>query len=443
MSLTRRRFLQTSSAASLALALSSPGALLAQKSPSDTLNIALVGLGAQGRILLEALLKIPGIRFVAVCDIWEYARTYGERLLKRSGHPDVQAFENHQDMLAKVPSIDAVIVATSDDWHAPVTNDALRAGKHVYCEKMMSNTVEGARSMVRTMRETGKLLQIGHQRKSNPRYVFARNRLIQDAKILGRVTGAQAQWNRAVAPDLGWPAKHAIPAETLARYGFPSMHQFRNWRWFKKHGGGPLSDLGAHQIDMFNWMLDALPSTVIGSGGLDYYKDRDWMDNAMVIYEYKLPTGTARAFYQVQTTTSSGGGYFENFMGDQGTLKISENPRLTAVYREASAPSWEDLVRRNLLAPQAAPAAPAPAAGATTQVDARESAALAAYDIPVVLNKAIHQPHLENFFAAIKGTAKLNCPADEALRSEMTIYRAIEAVETNTRITFQASDFEV
>jgi hypothetical protein len=190
-------------------------------------------------------------------------------------------------------------------------------------------------------------------------------------------------------------------------------------------------------------MLDALPSTVIGSGGLDYYKDRDWMDNAMLIYEYKLPAGTLRAFYQVQTTTSSGGGYFETFMGDQGTLKISENPRLTAVYREASAPSWEDLVRRNLLAPQAAPAAPAPVAGATTQVDARESAALAAYDIPVVLNKAIHQPHLENFFAAIKGTAKLNCPADEALRSEMTIYRAIEAVETNTRITFQPSDFEV
>ncbi len=69
-----------------------------------------------------------------------------------------------------------VLIATPDFWHAPMTNTCLKAGLHVYCEKMMSNTIDGARSMVRTMRETGKLLQIGHQRRSNPRYLFTLNR---------------------------------------------------------------------------------------------------------------------------------------------------------------------------------------------------------------------------------------------------------------------------
>ncbi|TVR50899.1 MAG: gfo/Idh/MocA family oxidoreductase [Puniceicoccaceae bacterium] len=427
------------------MAFARPGSLLAQAAasspPSSTINIALVGIGLQGRILMEALLNIPGVRFVAVCDIWEYARTYGQRYLQRSGFSEVAAFENHQDMLDKVPSIDAVIVATTDSWHAPVTNDALRAGKHVYCEKMMAHTEDAARSMVAAMRETGRLLQIGHQRRSNPRYLLARNRLLHDARLLGRITAAQAQWNRGVSPDLGWPQRAVIPGEVLRRYGFTSMHQFRNWRWFKDHGGGPLSDLGAHQIDIFNWFLNRSPATVFGSGGTDYYNHHEWMDNAMVIYEYPMDEGIARAFYQVQTTTSSGGGYWEQFMGDEGTMKLSENPRYTALYREATAPSWEEWVRRRILAPQPTP--PPVAAGSSATIDARETAALAAYNLPVVLNKPIHQPHLENFFQAVRGEARLTCPADEAFRSEVVIYRAIEAVEQRRLITFQPSDFDV
>ena len=69
------------------------------------------------------------------------------------------------------------------------------------------------------------------------------------------------------------------------------MHQFRNWRWYKGLGGGPLSDLGAHQIDIFNWWLGKTPKSVVASGGLDYFKNHDWYDNAMVIYEYPLARG--------------------------------------------------------------------------------------------------------------------------------------------------------
>jgi predicted dehydrogenase len=430
--INRRQFLGATAAAGAGLMLASSARVMAQAAGANsTLNIALIGFGAQGRVLLESLLKIDGIRLVAIVDIWEYARTYGERYLKKMGCP-VRAYENYEDLLAQEKDLQAVIVATPDFWHAPITNACLRAGLHVYCEKMMSHTIEGARSMVQTMRETGKLLQIGHQRRSNPRYIFALNRLIRDGNLLGRLTAAQGQWNRAATEDFGWPKKAAMPAAQLAKYGYADMHQFRNWRWFKNLGGGPLSDLGAHQIDIFNWWFGRPPRAVMASGGIDYYKNHEWYDNVMVIYEYPSADGSVvRAFYQVQTTTSAGGGYFEYFMGDEGSLKMSENPSLTTIYREARARSWDELVARNYLRARVAPPAAVTDAGT---VDVRETAQLAQFEIPVSFSKAIHQPHLENFFNAIRGRVKLTCPADEAFPSEYVIHKANEAITAQRTI---------
>jgi predicted dehydrogenase len=437
--ITRREFVRVSAVAGAGLALAGTKVFgQGNSSGADKpMEIALIGFGAQGRVLLESLLKINGIKLVAVVDIWDYARTYAERYLKASG-VEVRTYENYEELLAKEKGLQAVVVATPDFWHAPITNACLNAGLHVYCEKMMSNTIEGARSMVATMRQTGKLLQIGHQRRSNPRYIFALNRLLHEAKICGRLTAANAQWNRAVTEDFGWPKKAAMDPEKLKKYGFADMHQFRNWRWFKNLGGGPLSDLGAHQIDIFNWWFGMLPRSVMASGGMDYYKNHDWYDNAMVIYEFPLPEGVARAFYQVQTTTSAGGGYFEYFMGDEGSLKMSENPSITSVFREARAPSWDDWIHKNYLAAKKVSAAEVPADAA--KVDVRETAQLAAYDIPIYFNKAIHQPHLENFFKSVRGEAKLNCPADEAFSSEYVIHKANEAVQAGKVIEIDQKD---
>lgn len=438
-SLTRREFLGTA-AAGAGLVLASGANVLGQttKSPNSKINIALIGYGAEGRVLVESLLKIDTIQLVAVVDIWDYARTYAERYLKTLG-TTVRTYENYEDLLEKEKDLQAVVCAAPDFWHAPITNACLKAGLHVYCEKMMSNTIEGARSMVKTMRETGKLLQIGHQRRSNPRYLFALNRLIREAKLCGRLTAAQAQWNRAVTDDFGWPKKAAMSADQLQKYGYKDMHQFRNWRWFKGLGGGPLSDLGAHQIDIFNWWLGMTPQSVMASGGVDYYKTHEWYDNAMVIYEFPLPEGVARAFYQVQTTTSAGGGYFEYFMGDEGSIKMSEDPSLTAVFREARAPSWDDLISKNYLRAKTGGEV---ATTDATKVDVRETAQLAQYEIPVTFSKAVHQPHLENFFNSILGKAKLNCPADEAFRSEYVIHKANEAIPAQKRIAITREETE-
>ncbi|MCX7007034.1 MAG: Gfo/Idh/MocA family oxidoreductase [Kiritimatiellaeota bacterium] len=441
---SRRGFLSTALAAGAGLALKSgaaetaPAAVPAQTAPSNRIRYALIGCGAEGSVLLDALLKIEGVEIAAICDIWKYKREGTQKSLKANYQINVPAYENFEDLLATEKDIQAAVVATPDFWHAPISNGCLKKGLHVYCEKMMSNTMEGARSMVKTMKETGKLLQIGHQRRSNPRYRFVLNYLMRELKLFGRLTAANAQWNRAVTQDLGAAKAITMKPELLAKYGYEDMYKFRNWRWFKKYGGGPLSDLGAHQIDIFNWYFGVMPVSVTASGGVDYYKEHEWYDNAMCIYEYKLPEGMARAFYQVQTTTSAGGGYWEYFMGDQGSIKMSENPSITQLFQEANAPDWKDyLDKRYLIMKAAAPAE-------DVKVDVRESKPLMQYALPGGFNKAIHQPHLENFFNAIRDSkVELNCPADEAFRSESVIHKASEAIAAKRTLDITPADYEV
>lgn len=436
--LSRRDFLSTGAKLG-GVMLAAPYASRAASAGADALNVGLIGCGEQGRVLINAALKIPGIRFKAVCDIWPYNRTYGERLLKKFGH-DPRPFEDYREMLSAVPQLDAVIVATPDFLHAEQTNASLRAGKHVYCEKLMAHTVEGARSMVRAQRETGKLLQIGHQRRSNPRYRHARDRLLTDAKVLGRITNVTGQWHRAVADDLGFPANQSLSESVLQKYGYANMREFRNWRWFRKYAGGPISDLGAHQIDVFNWFLGANPHSVMAGGGADYYKTHEWHDNVFALFEFSTAAGPVRALYQVLTTTSAGGGYHEYFMGDEGALKMSENPKYTKVYREARAPEWEQWFEKGLLRKPGETDQGASAAS-TSVVDVRETAALSAWDIPVTLDKAIHQPHLENFFDAIRGKVRLTCPAETAFASAVTVLKVNEAVAAKRMLAFTPQDF--
>lgn len=447
--LSRRRFLQSGAAASAGLLLKrAASAAAASSAPTgrEVINVGIIGTGAQGRVLIDAALPIPNLRFQAVCDIWDYSRTYGERYLGRNGHT-VRAYTDYREMLEQENDLHAVIVATPDFMHAEHTIAALESGRHVYCEKLMSNTVEGARSMVQAARRTGNLLQIGHQRRSNPRYQHARNQLLRESRLLGRVTHINGQWNRAVSEDLGNPPRYDMPPERLVAYGYGSMHEFRNWRWFKKYGGGPISDLGAHQIDIYNWFLGANPSAITASGGVDFYENHEWYDNVMAIYEFPTPEGLVRAYYQVLTTTSAGGGYWEYFMGTEGALKMSENPKYTAAYREAQAPDWSPLVNQGFIAPKNASTKITKPweKPKSTVVDVRETAELSAWDIPVQLNKAIHQPHLENFFDAVRASdpALLNCPAEEAFASAVTILKANEAVAAQRRLTFDPADFVV
>ncbi len=442
--MNRRNFLRTTAAVGAGLAFS-PRMFAAASGGAKDINVALLGAGAEGQILMQACRKIPGVQFKAVCDIWEaWNQRNMARLLKAYKY-ECNAYTDYKEMLDKEKGkIDAVIIATPDFWHAEHAIACMEAGLDVYCEKEMSNDLAKARQMVEAQKKTGKLLQIGHQRRSNPRYLHCYDKLIKEAKILGRITTINGQWNRGAQEPLGWPKTAVIDDATLGKYGFTNMEQFRNWRWYKKLGGGPIVDLGSHQIDIYSWFLGTTPKGVIASGGTDYYdkKTHEWYDTVMAIYDFETKEGLVRGFYQVLTTNSNQG-YYEVFMGDQGTLSISESASRGAVYREASAQvEWDKWVKLGFLNDPKAKEAPKKEGDAA--LDVRETLAPAAYEIPVTMdNKPYHQPHLENFFDAMRGKAKLNCPAEVGYETAVMVLKVNEAVEAAKRLEFKPDEFKV
>ncbi|MHC4519922.1 MAG: Gfo/Idh/MocA family protein, partial [Planctomycetota bacterium] len=182
------------------------------------------------------------------------------------------------------------------------------------------------------------------------------------------------------------------------------------------------------------------PRSVIASGGTDYYDSNthEWYDTVMAIYEFETKKGVVRAFYQVLTTNSSQG-YFETFMGDQGTLQISESAARGSVYREQAAPEWDKWVKLGFLNE---PKQEEAAAEASAVLDVRETVAPPAYEIPVSMEgKPYHQPHLENFFNAVRGKGKLNCPAEIGYETAVMVLKVNEAVEAARRLEFTKDEF--
>ncbi len=476
----RRSFLRTSAVTGGSLYLATSKSAIAQgEAPGRKIKCALVGCGAQGDRLRVASSKImSGIQWVAVCDIWKYNRTPTARRMayenKHQVEGPVAEYETIEEMLEKQPDIEAVFIATPDHLHAPFSRMCLEKGKSVYCEKMMSNTIEGARDMVKAGKANNGIFQIGHQRHSNPRYTHLREKIIKKG-LLGRVTHCYGQWNRGVAASqpLGIPKNQTIPTEMLTKYGFDSMEQFRNWRWFAKYGGGPISDLGAHQIDMFNWMYETTPTSLYATGGVDYYDGTpgpdgqpkakfELPDNVMCLYEYNTPAGVMRAYYQVLTTTGSQG-YYEKHMGVSGSAIISESPTYNQVYAEPST-DWSqyaagdnpilvkapDNVKNKFWEHPRAWAKPAPKSynvtgTAKAVADARESKALDPWEIPVILDVYPHTPHVANFIEAVqqKNAALLTCNVMDAFKSCVTVLKAYECLKSGQKYNFTPADFEV
>lgn len=445
--LSRRDFL-AKSAIGTGLALGAPSILKAKEpgASGDDIRVGFIGCGKQHEVLFNAMVNVPGIHYVAAADIMRdrLGRTFGA--IRGRFDTQIQRYFDVEEMLEK-EDLDAVFISTPDFWHAPHTIMALEAGCHVYCEKMMSNTIEGARSMVAAMDRTGKLCQIGHQRRSNPRYLFTLNELIKKNEVCGQIINVNGQWNRALSSSQDIVSKPSIlpKKDMLLKAGFNAgtdkdlseeelRHRFLNWRFYTALSGGPISDLGAHQIDIFNWYLGASPKSVMASGGRSYFKDREHFDNVMCVFDYDTPHGNARAFYQVLTTTSAGGGYYESFMGTEGTIEISEREAYTNIYKESGADGakWNELVSRGILKKEAAGVA----AGGSDAIASYESAPPDAYALPGGLNKPPHQPHIENFLNAIRGEAELTCDARHALESEAPIYWVNPAAEGDGIIRF-------
>jgi Oxidoreductase family, C-terminal alpha/beta domain len=168
---------------------------------------------------------------------------------------------------------------------------------------------------------------------------------------LGRMTHAYAQWHRGIQASTPLAVREEKRKLELAqKYGYASVHEFRNWRHYKKFGGGIISDLGAHQIDIFNWFYQATPKRLVTMGGVDYWTPDnprghyELPDNVMVMYEYEVPAHlspdgkvhTARAYYQTLTTTGTQG-FHERFYGDCASVAMSEVPKWNDIVMESFA----------------------------------------------------------------------------------------------------------
>jgi predicted dehydrogenase len=435
----RRDVLKATAALGATVLLPTSSLCAAAGQDASPLNVAVIGIGLQGRALMSACLLMKSIRFRAVCDIWDYAQRYGQYYLKSYGQ-EVNTYADYREMLEKESDLDAVLIASPDFVHAEQTIACLEAGVHVYCETMMADRIESARAMVRAMRASGRKLQIGYQRRSNPRYVHMKEKLLDEAGLTGVTTHAHTQWVLSISDDRGWPRRNTMADDVLQRHGYQNMSEFRNWRWFQKYCGGLFGNLGAHQVDVVNWFLDAVPKSVFANGSAGHSEGR-WSKNVVALYDYAPPAGAVQCCCQMLTATRGDGtGSHESFWGTEGSLRISQNPRWTAIYRDPDGPDWDEWLRRDFLR-------------STEQERARRSERAAAdiaetgeverFEMPVELDKPVLYPHLENFFAAVRGEATLNCPADIALMTDAAVLKTVQAVQARERLEFAADDFAI
>lgn len=414
--LTRRDFLKGSAAAAATVAVfgaqRAQAEEPAQKSPEEPIRAGIIGTGAQGTFLLSNAVKVPGVEIVACCDIYE---PHLEKSLILA--PDAEPYLDYRRLLDR-KDIQAVIIATPLHLHAQMSIDAMDAGKHVFCEKMMAYSIEQAKAMARKQRETGKVLQLGHQRRVNSTYRHA-YRMLNVDKVCGRVTQVRAQWHR----NGSW--RRAVPDKSLEKQ--------LNWRLYREYSQGLMAELGSHQIDAVNWFLNALPVSVMASGGIDYWKDgRTVYDNISVIYEYP---GGIRCTYTC-ITTNEHEAYYEMYMGDEGTLVVT--PEKGLLFREPKAEQlvWAPMAHKDESKGKEAIVLDA---GATRR--AREGTGQE--EIKTDASQDDYYVELEEFFQSVRTGKKPASDPESALQSCVTCLMANHAAQTGRKIQFNEKMFQI
>jgi predicted dehydrogenase len=166
----------------------------------------------------------------------------------------------------------AVVIATPLSEHYHIAKDALEAGKHVYLEKTMTYNIDQAIDLVKLVKaRPNQVLQVGHQYRSTPLY-FKVKEMIEKG-YLGKVTQIDCRWDR------NWNWRRPVPA------GYSDKQV--NWRMYKAYSGGLPAELLSHQIDFIQWAFKTHPDEILGTGGIDFYKDgRETYDNVQVILRY-------------------------------------------------------------------------------------------------------------------------------------------------------------
>ncbi|MFN0169756.1 MAG: Gfo/Idh/MocA family protein [Bryobacteraceae bacterium] len=256
---------------------------------NDRVQLGVIGPGDRGRHVMGLFVDSGAIDVVALCDI--YAANVDKAMARA---PKAKSFRDHRRLL-EATGIDAVLIATPDHWHSTTAIDALNAGKDVYVEKPLTLTIEEGPAIVRAARVNNRICQVGMQQRSGKHYLEARREYV-DSGRLGKITLARTWWHgnsyhlrrapdslRAQPSNLDW-ARFLGPL----KWRDWDPQQYYNWRAYLDFGGGQVTDLFTHWIDVVHLFMGAdIPNSAVAAGGVYHYKDgRTAPDTINVLMEY-------------------------------------------------------------------------------------------------------------------------------------------------------------
>jgi len=251
---------------------------------NDRINVGVIGVGGRGSYLAETFAGIgertKDCQVVAVCDVYEKRKRANAEKLKCDG------FLDYREVIGK-PDIDAIVVATPDHWHAKIALEAMDHGKDVYCEKPMCHTIEEAKQLAATVRETKRVFQVGSQTTSAEQWWKAK-KAIADGMI-GQMLMSQGsyhrnstkgEWNWPIDADAGPDGKGDNFIDWKMWLGSAPKRPYNADRFFRfrkywDYSGGIATDLFFHVVAPLNicWPEPQFPHRVMSSGGIYAFKD--------------------------------------------------------------------------------------------------------------------------------------------------------------------------
>lgn len=347
----RRQFIQ-STAAILSAPFILPSHVWSAEVPAnEKITLGFIGVGKQNGYLMRNMLRRKETQVLAVCEVdttrREHAqKTVNEYYAEKSNSGASKKCEAYSDFreLLKRKDIDAVVIATPDHWHAIIAISAANAGKDIYCEKPLSQSIHEARSMVNAVRKNDRIFQTGSMQRSSSEFRIAcelvRNGRIGKIKSVNVGVGGPAKWcdlpPQDLEPGLDWnmwlgPAPERAYSEVLSPRGVHS--HFPAWRNYREYGGGGVTDWGAHHFDIAQWGLgrdQSGPSEIIPAA------DSKANHGVKLVYddgiEVNHDNGNGITFNGTDGKVNVNRGKFAFWIGDQ--KKADSRGDLPAVERE-------------------------------------------------------------------------------------------------------------
>jgi predicted dehydrogenase len=337
---SRRSFLKKFAALSALTASSLPAIVVDQQqkailkrtvrtlSPNDRLQIATIGMGIIGFIDTVTAISVPGIELVAACDLYDGRLVHTKEVFG----DQVTTTRDYKEIIDR-SDVDAILICTPDHWHARIAIDALKAGKHVYCEKPMVQDVVDGKKLIRAQKNSGCVFQVGSQFVSSVIFEEARKQFASGA--IGELNMIEARYNRNSAIG-AW--QYTIPPDAspktvdweqfisgTKKRAFDPVRFFR-WRNYWDYGTGVAGDLFVHLFSGLHHILSSNgPNRIVATGGLRFWKDgRDAPDMMLGLCDYP-ETESHPAFnltLQTNFAHGGGGGTDMRLIGSEGVMDL-------------------------------------------------------------------------------------------------------------------------